>query len=170
MAINEERAILKKKAAEMRNRFNLDALSEEERDGLDMALSLICSEKNKEKAENETKELKEKYEKKYFNVDDKMIVYVDNIEDKHLYSGWYITDKEEGLIHWNDRKKWVIYRGQLRDGLFTPKYNMAGDKLEEAPITRAIELSQFEVNDWLEKWFEQIQQELIYGICNKQQD
>lgn len=148
-------------AKEIIKHFNLNLLSIDERIALQNALDIIKKNEEDNKKQKEIALLKEKYEKKYFCINDSVLTYFDKIENSYSYKGWYISNIEGDFVQQKNQNKWTICQGQLSSHLLMPKLNMKGETIEEALIKNAKEITQAEAEEWLKKWFKQLKKELI---------
>ena len=134
--------------------MDLDKLTNEELKDLEYNIHKVQQKRRKEKSENKLQELKEKYSGKYFLIDDG-IYYIRDFTDEYTYMVTFLKKKEELL---KEDCGWQFYTGESRTSdIFSPWRSMRGDILSPAPIDTAKELTPQEVKGYLERFFENME-------------
>ena len=150
---------LEKNINEMIDRFNLKNLTEEELCNLNSALSNVFYEKRKSLKDEKVKELKEKYEGKYFTSKEIGLIYIEEILDEYKFKGWQFSmfDPDE-ILELKQQQKYVFKNGIIND-ILSDTLSMLGNATDTALIKDAKELSRKEAEEFIEKIFKQIKED-----------
>ena len=132
---------LEKNINEIIDRFNLKNLTKEELCNLNSAISNVLYEKRKSLKDENVKELKEKYEGKYFTSKEIGLIYIEEVLDEYKFKGWQfsIFDPDE-LIELKNHQKYVFKIGIIND-ILSDTLSMLGNVTDTALIKDAKELS-----------------------------